>query len=110
MARTASTQRLILGGPTPDFSLPDATGKTWSKPDCAGGKPMVIVFACNHCPYVVHIRDSLGRLASEYLAKGISFVAINSNDFAQYPEDAPGKMPAFAQAGGWTFPYLIDAS
>ena len=71
---------------------------------------MVIVFACNHCPYVVHIRDSLGRLASEYLAKGISFVAINSNDFAQYPEDAPGKMPAFAQAGGWTFPYLIDAS
>ena len=110
MARTASTQRLPLGGSTPDFSLPDAYGKTWSKADCANGKPLVVVFACNHCPYVVHIRDSFGRLASEYMAKGISFVAINANDVVQYPDDAPEKMPAFAQAGGWKFPYLVDAS
>jgi len=70
----------------------------------------VVVFACNHCPYVVHIREALGRIASEYIPKGISFVAINSNDAEQYPDDAPEKMPAFAQEAGWKFPYLVDAT
>ena len=110
MARTGSTQRLPLGSPAPGFSLPDASGKIWTREDCSHGKPLVVVFACNHCPYVVHVRDVLGRLSSEFQAKGISFVAINSNDASQYPDDAPDKMPAFAQAGGWKFPYLIDAS
>ena len=110
MARTGSTQRLALGSPAPTFSLPDPHGKSWSLQDCAKGKPLVVVFACNHCPYVIHIRDALGRLSNEFQPKGISFVAINSNDVAQYPDDAPEKMPTFAKAGGWNFPYLIDAS
>lgn len=70
----------------------------------------MVVFACNHCPYVVHIREALGRIASEYIPKGISFVAINSNDAEQYPDDAPEKMPAFAQEAEWKFPYLVDAT
>ena len=110
MARTPSTQRLPLGQPAPDFTLPNPAGKSFRLTDLARGKVAVVVFACNHCPYVIHIRDSLGRVAKEYQPKGVSFVAINSNDAAQYPDDAPGKMPAFAQAGGWEFPYLVDAS
>ena len=110
MARTPSTQRLPLGQKPPDFALPDASGKTVRLSDMANHRPSVVVFACNHCPYVVHIRDSLGRVAREYQSKGVSFVAINSNDFTQYPDDAPGLMPAFAKAGGWDFPYLLDAS
>jgi thiol-disulfide isomerase/thioredoxin len=110
MARTSSTQRLTLGSIAPDFTLPDSHGKIWSRESCAQGKPLVVVFACNHCPYVVHIREALGRIASEYIPKGISFVAINSNDAEQYPDDAPEKMPAFAQEAEWKFPYLVDAT
>ena len=110
MARTPSTQRLPLGQSVPDFSLPDSSGKLFRLGDLTKKNPLVVVFACNHCPYVVHIRDSFGRLAKEFQAKGVSFVAINSNDAAQYPDDAPAKMPAFARAGGWDFPYLVDES
>jgi thiol-disulfide isomerase/thioredoxin len=110
MARTASTQRLVLGSIAPDFSLPDSHGKIWSRESCAQGKPLVVVFACNHCPYVIHIREALGRIASEYIPKGISFVAINSNDAEQYPDDAPDKMPTFAREAKWEFPYLVDST
>ena len=78
--------------------------------EIADNRPTVVVFACNHCPYVVHIRDSLGQVARDFQTKGVSFLAINSNDSAQYPDDAPGCMPAFAKAGGWNFPYLVDES
>ena len=108
MARTPSTQRLPLGQPVPDFTLPDPSGKTFRLAELARGKVVVVVFACNHCPYVVHIRDAFGKLAKEFQRKGVSFVAINSNDAAQYPDDAPRNMPAFAKAGGWDFPYLVD--
>ena len=110
MARTPSTQRLPLGQKPPDFSLPDAAGKVFRLAEIANHRPTVVVFACNHCPYVVHIRDGLGRIAKEFQPKRVSFVAINSNDFAQYPDDAPEHMPVFAQAGGWDFPYLVDES
>ena len=110
MARTPSTQRLPPGQPVPDFSLPDPSGKLYRLGDLARNQITVVIFACNHCPYVVHISDALGLLAKEYQAKGVSFVAINSNDAGQYPEDAPSKMPAFAHAGGWEFPYLVDAT
>lgn len=73
-------------------------------------QPTVVLFACNHCPYVVHIRDEFGRIAGEFQPRGVSFVAINSNDATQYPEDAPARMPAFAKAGDWDFPYLVDES
>jgi len=110
MARTASTQRLPLGAPTPDFSLPDPQGKTWSKAQIAAGRPLVVVFACNHCPYVIHLRTALGALATEFHARGANFVAINSNDSQSHPDDSPQHMPAFAQSAGWKFPYLIDAT
>lgn len=110
MARTLSTQRLPLGQKAPVFSLPDPSGKVFRLAEIANQRPTVVVFVCNHCPYVVHIRDGLGRFAKEFQPKGVSFVAINSNDFAQHPDDAPGRMPAFAKAGGWDFPYLVDES
>lgn len=110
MARTPSTQRLPLGQPPPDFSLPDPSGRVSRFSDYAQNRITVVLFACNHCPYVVHIRDTLGRLAQEFQPKGVGFMAINSNDFGQYPEDAPSRMPAFAEAGGWKFPYLVDDS
>ena len=108
MARTPSTQRLPLGQSVPDFALPDFTGKTHRLADLSRGRPTVVVFACNHCPYVIHVRDAFGRIAREFQAKGVSFVAINSNDAIQYPDDAPTFMPAFAKTGGWDFPYLVD--
>jgi peroxiredoxin len=110
MARTPSTQRLSLGQPPPDFGLPDPSGKPFRLRDSASQKPTVVIFACNHCPYVIHVRDALGRLAREFQAKGVKFMAINSNDASQYPEDAPARMPVFARDGGWDFPYLIDES
>ena len=110
MARTPSSQRLPLGQPVPDFTLPDASGKTFRLGDLSRGRPTVVVFACNHCPYVIHVRDALGRLAKEFQPQGASFVAINSNDAAQYPDDAPSRMPEFARQGGWDFPYLVDES
>ncbi len=110
MARTPSTQRLSLGQPPPDFGLPDPSGKPFRLRDPAAQKPTVVIFACNHCPYVIHVRDALGRLAREFQAKGVKFMAINSNDASQYPEDAPARMPVFAREGGWDFPYLIDES
>jgi peroxiredoxin len=110
MARTPSTQRLPIGSPTPAFSLPDALGKVWTLRELAAGKPLVVVFACNHCPYVIHVRSALGILAGEFQKRGVSFVAINSNDSLQYPDDAPAKMPDFAKSAGWNFPYLVDAT
>jgi len=108
MARTPSTQRLPLGQSVPDFTLPDPSGKNSRLRDLANGKPTVVMFACNHCPYVIHIRDAFGRLAKEFQPRGVAFVAINSNDAIQYPDDAPSLMPAFAKTGGWRFPYLVD--
>jgi peroxiredoxin len=110
MARTESTQRLRLGATAPDFSLPDAQGKTWSMAQIAAGKPLLVVFACNHCPYVIHLRNALGALATEFLGRGVNFVAINSNDSQSHPDDSPEHMPAFAQSAGWSFPYLVDAT
>jgi peroxiredoxin len=110
MARTPSTQHLPLGQPPPDFTLPDAAGNFFHLRDLASHQPTVVMFVCNHCPFVVHVRDALGRLGREFQVKGVKFVAINSNDATQYPEDAPARMPAFAREGGWDFPYLVDES
>jgi peroxiredoxin len=110
MARTPSTQRLPLGQNPPDFTLPDASGKAHRLQEISKNRLTVVLFACNHCPYVVHIRGVFGKLAKEFQPKGVCFAAINSNDAVQYPDDAPEKMPAFAKAGGWDFPYLVDES
>ncbi len=109
MARTPSTM-LELGTSAAEFSLPEpATGNTVSLADFHG-KPLLLVFICNHCPYVLHIAAKLGEMAVEFAAKGVQFVAINSNDVANYPDDAPDKMAAMGQHFGFTFPYLFDES
>ncbi len=108
MAATQSTMR-ELGTPAPDFSLPSADGTTVSRSDFAG-KPLLIGFICNHCPFVKHIAGKLGELASAYTKRGVAFVLISSNDIASYPEDAPENMPAFLAQYGIAAPYLYDES
>lgn len=107
MVKTASTM-LPLGTEAPDFSLPNIDGRTISLADFAGVDALVVMFLCNHCPFVKHIADVLANVAREYQDRGAAFVGINSNDAENYPEDSPGKMVAEAKARGYTFPYLYD--
>lgn len=102
------SRMLPLGTAAPDFTLPDANGKSHSLQD-ARGKPVLVMFLCNHCPFVQHIKHELGRLARDYQDRGVALFGINSNDFAAYPADAPAQMVKEAKANGWTFPYLVDA-
>jgi len=107
MARTPSTM-LALGTSAPDFRLPEpATGLPVALADFVG-KPLLVAFICNHCPYVILIREQFAALAAEYQAKGVAFVAINANDVANYPDDSPEKMAEEARNHGYTFPYLFD--
>ena len=107
MARTPSTM-LELGTPAPDFSLPEpASGKTVSRSDFAG-RPLLVVFMCNHCPFVLHIRDALAAFGREYQEKGLAVVGINANDAASHPDDAPEKMQEEVAIAGYDFPYLYD--
>jgi peroxiredoxin len=108
MAMTASTLELALGSAAPDFALHDALGKKFTLADFQPAPALVVVFACNHCPYVLHLARELGELAREYERQGVRFVGINSNDPAAYPADAAELMPAFSLQYGWDFPYLVD--
>ncbi|MBK8490056.1 MAG: thioredoxin family protein [Saprospirales bacterium] len=108
MAFTESTM-LDLGTKAPDFSLPDTvSGRTVSLHDLKTDKGLVVMFLCNHCPYVLHVNAEIVRLSKDYLAKGIGFVGINSNDVEKYPEDSPEKMKEVANSLGYPFPYLYD--
>ena len=107
MVKTASTM-LPLGTTAPDFSLPATSGSTVSRGDF-NGKPLLVMFMCNHCPFVVHLREALARFADEYMEKGIAVVGISSNDVENYPQDGPDKMVEEAAAAGYNFPYLYDA-
>ncbi len=110
MALTESNM-LALGTKAPDFTLPDTvSGKRVSLADIINDKATVIMFLCNHCPYVLHVNDGIVALAKEYQAKGVSFVAISSNDVENYPQDGPDKMKQHAKDVGYTFPYLYDES
>jgi peroxiredoxin len=109
MAKTPSTM-LALGTPAPDFRLPDTDGTQVSRDDYAGAAGLLVMFLCNHCPYVQHIREGLAELAREYRSKGLAIVAISSNDAAAYPDDSPEKMKAEKARYGYVFPYLYDAS
>jgi peroxiredoxin len=101
---------LELGTSAPDFSLPNAVdGNTVSLSDVSDQKGLLVAFICNHCPFVVHIRDEFARFAKEYQEKGIAVVAISSNDVENYPQDSPEKMKEEAVEHGYTFPYLYDA-
>ncbi len=108
MAEVLSTFELKYGDGAPRFLLPDAWGKEHSLKDVAGSEGIVVVFACNHCPFVIHLAKELGALAKEVAKHGVNTVVINSNDLENYPQDGPEPMKAFAKEHGWGFPYLID--
>jgi peroxiredoxin len=110
MARTPSNM-LPLGTIAPDFTLPDViSDKDISLKEIASNKATVVMFICNHCPYVIHVLDGLLKLANYYISQGISFVAISSNDVENYPQDSPEKMKELAQEMNFPFPYLYDES
>jgi peroxiredoxin len=107
MVVTPSTM-LPLGTRAPDFSLPDPSGKTYEMSDFADAPALVVIFMCNHCPYVKHLRTELARLGRAYQERGVAVVGINSNDIKNYPDDSPAKMAQEVELAGYTFPYLFD--
>ena len=109
MVKTASTM-VDLGVKAPDFSLPDVSGKMVSLSDFADSPALLVVFMCNHCPYVIHVAEDLARLAADYQQRGVAVVGINSNDTATYPEDSPENMAKEAKRRRYSFPYLYDES
>ncbi len=111
MAATESNM-MPLGTRAPDFELPDTvTGTTKTLQELKGEKGTVILFMCNHCPYVLHVKDQLIAIAEEYRAQGISTIAISANDIVNYPQDAPDKMQTMMREWGNPFAaYLYDES
>lgn len=110
MARTL-TNMIPLGFTAPEFKLPDVvSGKVMSLNDLKSGKATVVVFICNHCPFVKHIIKDLVQVGMDYIPKGVSFIMINSNDVVNFPDDSPEKMKLFAQDHDFLFPYLFDES
>jgi peroxiredoxin len=107
MALTPSTM-LPLGTMAPDFKLPDTNGKIVSPADFKDAPALLVIFMCNHCPYVVHLRAGLAQLARDYLPKRVAIVGINANDVANYPEDCPARMRDEVKSAGYSFPYLYD--
>ena len=107
MALTPSTM-LPLGTTAPGFKLPDTNGNIVSLAGFKDKPALLVLFICNHCPYVKHIRAGLAQLARDYLPKNVAIVAINSNDVANYPDDSPEKMREEAKSAGYLFPYLYD--
>ena len=110
MAETPSVM-IPLGTPAPSFKLPDVvSGKTLSLNELQSKVATVVLFICNHCPYVKHIQPKLLELINNYQEKGVSFIAINSNDAENYPADNPEKMREEATQKNFSFPYLYDES
>lgn len=98
-----------LGTSAPAFRLTDVvSGKEVSRDDFAGGKGLLVIFICRHCPYVQHVKGELARIGKDYSGKGIGIVTISSNDPAGYPEDSPEKLKEMALEEGFTFPLLFD--
>jgi peroxiredoxin len=109
MALTPSTM-LPLGTAAPDFKLPDTDGTLVSLADFQGKAALLVVFMCNHCPYVIHVRGALAQLARDYLPRNVGMVGINANDVKNYPDDSPAKMKEEVRTAGYVFPYLFDES
>src|SRR5690606_37839833 len=97
-----------LGTEAPDFSLVNVDGRIVSRDDFRDAPALLVIFMCNHCPYVKHVADALAQLAAEYQKRGVATVGINSNDASAYPQDSPEQMIHEAEARGYTFPYLYD--
>ena len=110
MALTES-KMLELGTKAPSFNLPNVVDSQMrSYADLSGENATVVMFICNHCPYVIHVNSELVRLAEDYASKGVSFIAISSNDVENYPDDSPDKMKLIAKVLKYPFPYLYDES
>lgn len=110
MAYTESTM-MPLGSDAPPFVLPDTvSGKMIRLTNIASDKATVVMFICNHCPYVVHVNEELVRVANDYIPKGVAFVAISSNDVENYPDDSTEKMKEVAEKLKYPFPYCYDES
>ncbi|MGB4958721.1 MAG: thioredoxin family protein [Saprospiraceae bacterium] len=110
MALTESNMIQLLTK-APDFQLPDVvSGNVLSYDDIKGSKGTLVLFLCNHCPYVIHVNQELIRIAYDYQSKGIGIVAISSNDVVNYPEDGPENMKLLAKVLPYPFPYLYDES
>jgi len=107
MAAVNSTM-LPLGTEAPDFRLANTSGEIISLSDLKGAPALVVIFMCNHCPYVKHIRGGLAQLARDYVPRGVAVVGISSNDVSNYPQDSPAKMAEEAKSAGYIFPYLYD--
>lgn len=107
MVRTPSTM-MELGTRAPDFSLPDVNGRTWSLQDFADKKALLVMAICNHCPYVKHVEDVLGKLCAEYQKQDVAVAAICSNDVANHPDDSVEHLNEQIERCGFTFPYLVD--
>src|SRR5690349_12637001 len=99
---------LALGSPAPDFALPDTDGTIVRLSDFSGARALLVLFICNHCPFVKHVRGELARLATDYTGRGLAVVGISSNDAAAYPADGPKAMREEKRAAGYPFPYLYD--
>ncbi len=108
MAAIPSTM-IPLGSKAPDFNLTDTvSGKNRSLKELRSDKATLIVFICNHCPFVKHVNKELVKLANEYISQKVSFIAISSNDIVEFPEDGPELMKQEAATQGYPFPYLFD--
>jgi peroxiredoxin len=110
MAEVGSTFTMTAGEKAPDFTLPNGAGLEFSLSASLGKKGTLVMFVCNHCPFVVHLAKQVGAMAAEMQGWGIKTIAISSNDVENYPQDGPEKMLEFAQESGWNFPYLYDES
>jgi len=109
MALTPSTM-LALGTTAPDFNLPDPYGRLFSKDDFKNSRALLVLFICNHCPYVKHVRSELVHIGNDYQPRGVGIVAINANDAEKYPNDSPERMKQEIKEIGYPFPYLFDES
>jgi peroxiredoxin len=109
MVRTPSTM-LPLGTQAPDFELPNVDGRLVTLSEAAGPQGTVVMFICNHCPFVKHVADQLARLGRDVIPRGIGVVAISSNDVSTHPADSPEQMVREAEERGYPFPYLYDGT
>ena len=108
MALTESNM-LPLGTTAPEFNLPNTVdGKNYTFSDIQGDKATLVIFSCNHCPYVIHLNNEIVSIAQDYQNKGLGIVAISSNDVENYPDDGPDKMRLIAKVLKYSFPYLYD--
>ena len=109
MALTESLM-IDIGSPMPSFALPDPGSGRMVSSDTLAGKPVLVAFICNHCPFVLHVKAALVEFANDYQAQGVAVIAVSANDVVTHPDDSPDKMALFAAQNGFTFPYLYDES